>query len=442
MTRVLVVDDEPALRQALQASFERHGWQMETAEGTTEALERFRCAPFSLVVTDMRMPDGDGLKVMRGIRIMSPNTAVIFLTAHASVPEAVEAMKGGACDYLVKPVTFERLQDAARRVLRESLQATRPEPSTSPGGMVGSSLVMQRLMDRARQIAKTDVDVLLEAESGTGKELMARFIHQSSARRNGPFVAMNCAAVPEALLESELFGFVKGAFTGAAAQRAGKFEIANTGTLLLDEVSEMPLEQQPKLLRVLQQREVDRIGDRRPVGVDVRVVATTNRNLAALVAEGRFRADLYYRLNVISLNLPPLRERPEDIVRLTDHFLAKYSQGQPVRFSSELLDRLRSYRWPGNVRELENIVRRILALNTEPEAGPELLEGTGLAAASANLVEQRPAGSLRDIERQTYLNALQSANGNRTHAAELLGVSVRTIRNKVREFGFPPRRYA
>jgi two-component system, NtrC family, response regulator AtoC len=467
MSRVLVVDDEPAVRQALQQNFLRGGWQVETASGTQEALERFRSAPFSLVVTDMRMPDGDGLKVMRDVRLLAPRTAVIFLTAFGSVPEAVEAMKGGACDYLVKPVSFERLEEAAWRVLRqasdgrewseggdrggpnqESRRNQRSGPPAAAGlelapGIVGASASMQHLMARVRQIAKTGVDVLIEAESGTGKELFVRMIHHESSRRQKPFVAANCAALPGTLLESELFGYVKGAFTGATALRAGKFELAHGGTLLLDEISELPLEHQPKLLRVLQQREVDRLGGQRPVAVDVRVVATTNRDLGQMVAEGRFRLDLYYRLDVVSVSIPPLRARKEDIPLLAEHFIEKYSEGSHrLRLSNELMDYLLAYQWPGNVRELENIVRRILALATGPEAGAELLEGTSLMKQVSSPGMPESGALLRDVEKRTYLRALETTGGNRTRAAELLGVSIRTVRNKIREFGLPPRSYA
>lgn len=245
MNRVLVVDDEPAMRAALEANFTRHGWEVTTASGTREAMERFRSSPCPLVITDMRMPDGDGLGVMQHVRALAPDTAVIFLTAFGNVPEAVLAMQQGACDYLVKPVSFEQLRQAALRVLGNAFRVTQGSP---PGGMVGHSASLRRLMERACQVAKSDADVLIMAESGTGKELLAQFIHRTSARRAYPLVAVNCAAFPETLLESELFGHVRGAFTGAVASRPGKFELASGGTLLLDEVSEMPVSLQPKLL--------------------------------------------------------------------------------------------------------------------------------------------------------------------------------------------------
>ena len=439
MNRVLVVDDEPSMRAALEANFTRHGWEVTTASGTHEAMERFRSSPCPLVITDMRMPDGDGLGVMQHVRALAPETAVIFLTAYGNVPEAVLAMQQGACDYLVKPVSFEQLRQAAARVLATAAASVK---GTHPEGIVGRSACLRELIERACQVAKSDADVLIMAESGTGKELLAQFIHRASPRRNYPFVAVNCAAFPETLLESELFGHVRGAFTGAVATRPGKFELASGGTLLLDEISEMPISLQPKLLRVLQEREVDRLGDTRPRRVDVRVIATTNRHLPSLIEEGRFRADLFYRLDVVPLSLPPLRERREDIVELVEHFIQKYAPPQrAVRFTDDLLRRLTEYDWPGNVRELENVVRRILVLSRNPVAGLEVLEGKDVAERNPTSVRVPAQGAtLRDMERQLLERTLESTGGNRTRAAEILGVSLRTVRNKIREFGLPPKR--
>jgi DNA-binding NtrC family response regulator len=440
MNQVLVVDDEAAMRAALEANFRRQGWKVTTASGASEALVRFRSAPCPLVITDMRMPDGDGLHVMQGVRALAPETAVIFLTAFANVPEAVHAMRAGACDYLVKPISFEQLKEAATRVL-----GPRGGKDIPPNRVdfIGSSAVIQRLLERARQVARTDADILLQAESGTGKELLARLIHRSSPRSARPFVAVNCAGFPDTLLESELFGHVRGAFTGALTSKAGKFELAHGGSLLLDEIAEMPLSLQPKLLRVLQEREVDRLGDTRPLRVEVRVIATTNRCLGTLVAEGKFRADLFYRLNVIPLSLPPLRERREDIPELVDYFVRKYapaSRSNVVRFSPELLERLQAYEWPGNVRELENFVRRALALSPGPLAGAELLPESDLPDDGQSLGGIEPGLTLRELERTLLEKTLEATGGNRTRAAGMLGVSLRTVRNKIREYGLPARR--
>jgi DNA-binding NtrC family response regulator len=444
---VLVVDDEPGMRMALQANFQRDGWAVETAAGAAEAIRKCAQQRFPLVVTDVRMPDGDGLQVMRSVRRSAPDTAVIILTAFGSVPEAVEAMHGGACDYLTKPISFEQLQSSVKRVLQRVQLAPVVEDAENLE-IIGASAVLRETLERARQAARTDADVLIEAESGTGKELVARFIHGVSLRRGQPFVAVNCAALPEHLLESELFGHVKGAFTGATAAKPGKFEVAEGGTLLLDEIGEMPLTLQPKLLRVLQEREFERLGDTRILRANVRVIATTNAPLFRMVEEGAFRADLYYRLNVIPISVPPLRKRREDIASLADHFAAKYAAaaGQPKPcLDPEFIAGLERHQWPGNVRELSNFMRRVLALGNGgviglEYLGPEFL--TPPASGPAHDVFLRPGIAMRDVEKRLLETTLQATHGNRTRAAELLGISVRTIRNKIREYGLPPRRYA
>jgi len=435
--QVLVVDDDPGMRSALESSFLRHGWRVESAAGAAEAALRFRRRPHRLVVTDIRMPDGDGFALMRQVRRWEPRTAVILLTAFASVPDAVLAMKDGACDYLVKPVSFERLEQAAQQILHQAQSAG--GQSTE---LVGHSPSLLRAIGRARQVAASDADILIQAESGTGKELLARLIHRLSPRRERPFVAVNCAAFPENLLESELFGHAKGAFTGAIAAKPGKFELAHEGTLLLDEVGEMPLALQPKLLRALQEREFDRLGDTRPVKVDMRVIATTNRPLEAMVRAGQFRADLYYRLNVIPLALPPLRERPEDIAELAGHFAHLYAlPGVCYRLTPEFLLRLQQHGWPGNVRELANLMRRAVALSGE-EIGVEVLEPCDLGASvPASATEPFHAGlSLESVEKRLLQMTLDATAGNRSRAAAMLGVSLRTVRNKIRDYGLPPKR--
>jgi DNA-binding NtrC family response regulator len=440
MSQVLIVDDEAAMRAALESSFRKRGWRVQTAAGVREAVAKFHSSPARLVVTDMCMPDGDGLQVMQEIRTHVPGTPVVFLTAYGSVPGAVQAIKEGACDYLQKPVSFEELVAAAQKFLPPEVQVER-EAGSFEG--VGQSGAFSAVVLRARRAALTDADILIEAESGTGKELLARMIHKASARANGPFVAVNCAAFPDNLLESELYGHVRGAFTGAHSSKPGKFELANGGTLLLDEIGEMPLSLQPKILRVLQEREVDRLGDTRPVAVDVRVIATTNRSLSAQVDAGTFRPDLFYRLNVVPLTLPPLRERREDILALAEHFLRKYEpkDRQGVhRISPQLAAQLQAHDWPGNVRELENFMRRALAL----ASGPELLEELFHAGSPLGKARQNssllPGLTLQEAERQLLEKTLQATGGNRTKAAELMGVSLRTVRNKIREYGLPARR--
>jgi len=446
---VLLVDDEPGMRMALKANFQREGWRVETACGASDALQKVQADSFPLVITDVRMPDGDGLQLMRTVRSTHPSTAVIVLTAFGSVPEAVQAIQDGACDYLTKPISFEQLQSSVSRVM-QSASRTSPKALVRSGAIIGSAPALLKALDRARHAAKTNADVLIEAESGTGKELLARFIHENSSRRQKPFIAVNCAAVPEHLLESELFGHVRGAYTGATTSKAGKFELAEGGTLLLDEIGEMPVNLQPKLLRALQERQVERLGDTRTTPVNIRVVATTNVSLQRMVEEGKFRADLYYRLNVIPLSLPALRERREDISELAEYFAQEFA-GKANRPAPALDDEfkagLQRLSWPGNVRELANFMQRIVTLTEAEEIGSE-----HLTAELSRTEYQKPAGaipasvrpgtSIRELQRHLLEATLDVTGGNRTRAAEMLGVSLRTIRNKIREYGLPPRRYA
>ena len=441
---VLVVEDDAGMRTALEISFLRHGWRVDTANGASDAMMKFRRAKHALIVTDIRMPDGDGFGVMREARALAPRTAVILLTAFGSVPDAVTAMRNGACDYLVKPVSFEQLEHAAQEILARSQVA-----DCEPGQLVGHSPALLRTLDRVRQVAGIDADILIQAESGTGKELLARMIHRLSPRRDHPFIAVNCAAFPETLLESELFGYAKGAFTGATSAKPGKFELAHGGTLLLDEVGELPLLLQPKLLRALQEREFDRLGDTRLVKVDIRVIATTNRPLETMVKDGSFRADLYYRLNVIPLSLPALRERPEDLAELAAHFVAVYAPpGAAPAMTPAFLDHLVQRSWPGNVRELANLMRRAVALSGG-DIGVEVLEPGELSAlpfvAKTEALAPpgdglRPGVSLECVQKRLLELTLDATGGNRSRAAEMLGVSLRTVRNKIREYGLPPRR--
>jgi DNA-binding NtrC family response regulator len=453
---VLVVDDEPGMRTALQANFLRHGWRVETASGVRDAARAFELTSFDLVVSDIRMRDGDGFEVMCSVLKNSPTTAVILLTAFGSVPEAVESMRSGAFDYLTKPVSFEQLQAAAARVMQRINEKTasgnihykNANAGIVTSGIVGRSPLLQQALHRARAAASTDADVLIEAESGTGKELLAKFIHQASDRSRKPFIAVNCAAMPEHLLESELFGHARGAFTGANAAKAGKFELANGGTLLLDEIGEMPLNLQPKLLRILQEREFERLGESRSIHVDIRVIATTNASLGSMVEQGRFRGDLYYRLNVIPLSLPSLRERMEDIPALVQYFAERFSAetDNPIpRIDPSFIERLQGYDWPGNIRELANFVRRVLSLNQGAtiDAACFYKEFHPIARMHpAPYTMPAPGTPIAVLEKAHLENTLALANGNRTHAAVMLGISLRTMRNKIREYGLPPRRYA
>lgn len=435
--RMLIIEDDVAVRTALCMSFQRENWIIDAAASCSEARRKFDPGAPQIVVSDVRLPDGDGVALMREFRSRNNDCRYLLLTAYSSVPQAVEAVRQGACDYLQKPVPFAELRAAVDRICKASVSVA--DESTSHA-IIGESPALLSSLQRARQAAHCDADILIEAESGTGKELLARLVHQESVRRSRPFVAVNCAALPETLLEAELFGHARGAFTGADAQRIGKFEAANGGTLLLDEIGEIPLGLQPKLLRVLQEREFDRLGESRPVRVDVRVIATTNRALCDLVAQGSFRLDLYYRLNVIPLTLPPLRERGEDVVLLARHFMKTIARGKSSKLSDRFIDALRGHDWPGNVRELANLMRRVGALCFDDEVGPEQFE-TPTRRTSAETV-LGPGTSLRHAERRLLEATLAATDGNRTRTAELLGVSLRTVRNKIRDFGLPPRRYA
>jgi len=454
---VLVVDDEPGLRTALEANFQRHGWLVETATGVGDATRVLEHSSFDLVVSDIRMQDGDGFEVMCSVLKNSPATAVILLTAFGSVPEAVESMRSGAFDYLTKPISFEQLQAAAARVMQRVSEKITPDRGSrrnatiavaGAAGIVGRSPLLLQALQRARAAASTGADVLIEAESGTGKELLAKFIHESSDRSRKAFVAVNCAALPEHLLESELFGHAKGAFTGANMAKAGKFELADGGTLLLDEIGEMPLNLQPKLLRVLQEREFERLGETRSIRVDIRVIATTNASLGGMVEQGRFRSDLYYRLNVIPLSLPGLRERIEDIPSLARYFAEKFAMetdsAVPV-LEPSFIDRLQAHSWPGNIRELANFMRRVLSLNpgASIDAACFSKEFRPLGNSGAvSLLLPVPGTPISVLEKMHLENTLALAHGNRTHAAEMLGISLRTMRNRIKEYGLPPRRYA
>ncbi len=429
---ILIVDDEPQMLIALQETLKRQAFRITAAASGTEALVRLGENAYDLVITDMRMPNVSGLDLLRRVKSTTPQTPVVLLTAYGTIQNAVEAMRHGAFDYLLKPFSSDSLEAVVRRALGSCRKA---EPG-QPHEIITHDPDFLAILDRAGQVASSTATVLVEAESGTGKELLARLIHRGSPRREAPFVAVNCAALPENLLESELFGFEKGAFTGASASKPGKFELAHRGTLLLDEIGEMAPILQAKLLRVLQEREVDRIGGREPVRIDVRVIATTNRDLAQLVQSGRFREDLYYRLNVVRLCIPPLRKRKADIPLLVDFFCRRYAGefGRPdVRFSREAVERLASHDWPGNVRELENAVQRAVAICPGTEIAPadlSLAESAGPGEAAI-----APGTTVREMERQLICSTLEKTGGNRTQAARLLGISLRTLRNKLNEAG-------
>jgi DNA-binding NtrC family response regulator len=441
---LLVVDDEPQMLIAINETLKRSGYCITTAGSGMEALCRLKEKYYQLVITDMRMPEVSGLDLLRKVKNLVPQTPVVLLTAYGTIQNAVDAMREGAFDYLLKPFSSESLESVVRR----ALDSARGRKEKTPRTIITQDPSFSRILEQANQAACSNATVLIEAESGTGKELLARMIHMKSPRASNAFVAVNCAALPESLLESELFGFEKGAFTGANVSKPGKFELANRGTLLLDEIGEMAPILQAKLLRVLQEKEVDRIGGKDPVEIDVRVIATTNRDLSSLVREGAFREDLYYRLNVVRLTIPPLRERPADIPLLVDLFSRRYgrdSESGGISISADGMKKLARYQWPGNVRELENTVQRAAALcsGSVIKADDLPLSNLDEPAASQPMKpgELGLSGGLtmREMERQLICRTLEDTGGNRTRAARSLGISLRTLRNKLNEFGLQDR---
>lgn len=427
MKSVLIVDDEIDMALAIKESLKRCGFKPTVCHNPEDALSRLNLADFSLIITDMKMPKMNGIEFLQEIRRKGIFVPVIVITGYGTVENAVDAMKLGATDYIMKPFSFDSLRRVIDRIL----------PSED-ADIVAESPVMKHLMSIIREVAKSDITVLLSGESGTGKEVIARIIHKNSMRSDKPFVAINCAAISESLLEAELFGYEKGSFTGAAERRLGKFELADKGTLLLDEVSEMAFPLQAKLLRAIQEREIDRIGGRSPVPVDVRIIATTNKDLLSEVKKGNFREDLYYRLNVFPIKLPPLRERREDIIPLTEFFIKKLSQkmGRAFEISDELKTYLLQRNWKGNVRELENLMYRTVVISKSEVLLPPADElGVGSSEVRIQVAESGSTGTMKDMERDLIIKTLRETGGNRTRAAQLLGISVRTIRNKIKEYG-------
>jgi DNA-binding NtrC family response regulator len=445
MARLLVVDDESSARSTLALLLRKRGHHVAEADGVTTATKRFAEEVFDLVVTDLRMPDGDGLDVLRAVKAHAPATEVILLTAYAEWKSAKEAIRLGALDYFEKghepDELYHRIDKAlAGRALRrenENLRAQLRERYGLPG-LIAQSPAMHTVLDLVERVAPTDATLLIQGESGTGKEVIAKAVHHASARAARPFVAVNCGAVPETLLESELFGYMRGAFTGAATAKLGLFEEADGGTLFLDEIAEMPAALQVKLLRALQSGEVRRLGATQVATIDVRVIAATHGNLATLISQGSFREDLFYRLNVIQIVLPPLRDRREDIPPLAEHFLGRSAGklGRALRLSPQTLERLLRYPWPGNVRELENAIERaaILARSdiVEPDDLPPHVSAGLQLGPSPALPRQI---TLADAERFHILQTLERFGRNHSGAAEALGIGRTTLWRKLKEYG-------
>lgn len=442
--RILVADDENIVREFLTEALKRQGYQAFPVKDGKEAIEAIDTNDFDLILSDLKMPNKTGMDVLRRATQRQPETPLIILTAHGTIENAVEAMREGAYDYLSKPIDNQLLRLTVNRALqkRDLVQENRMlrgqiENEQGIGAIVGGSGKMSSVFDMLERVAEQPVDVLVTGPSGTGKELIARALHWSSPRKSGPFIKMNCAALPEGVIESELFGHEKGAFTGALKTRKGKFEAADGGTILLDEISEMPLPLQAKLLRVLQERELERVGSNSTIKVDVRVVATTNRNLPEEIREGRFREDLFFRLNVVPLELPSLSARPGDIPALIVHFIEKYSLRYGRSFEAiddDAIDYLKSQPWPGNVRELENRIERAVVLARDIVLHLDDVRLDGAApVAGASQANFGPM-TIAELEKQHILKTLDELSFNRTKAAERLGISIRTLRNKLNEY--------
>jgi DNA-binding NtrC family response regulator len=453
MPDILLVEDKDSLRRVLCLTLENAGYSVTESADARAATQEISRAPHRLVLTDLRMPHGSGLDVLRAARAADPDIPVIVMTAYGSIDEAVQAMKDGAHDFLQKPVDSNHLLLLVERALEQARLRTenillREEWSRRYGfpRIIGESEAIKRAVAETQRVSQTEANVLLLGESGTGKELFARAVHHLSPRRDKPFVAINCAAIPETLIENELFGHERGAFTGAGERRLGKFELASTGTVFLDEIGELPLAVQGKLLRAIEEKMIDRIGGRAAIPVDVRVVAATNKDLRRTVENGEFRRDLFFRLAVFPVEIPPLRERGEDVVLLARHFaaqLGKEMRGREATLSESSINALRGHTWPGNVRELENAIERacILADSTalEPSdlglvkgsiAAPEAFDDLDMTGTLAEISDR----AARFVERRKIIEALRSHDGNKTRAAETLGVSYKTLLTKIKDY--------
>ena len=446
MPPILIVDDPSDNRKELAQSLKRIGFPVESASDGLQAMDKFRSTKYSAVIANEQTPGIEGENVLGSVKKMSPQIPVIIIAANGTVHNAVEAMHAGASDYLLKPFSFETLEKTVKKAIRFSnlngqSNYNRKSSGDHPCGkeIITRNRKLEDMLSRARAVAPSTATVLIQGESGTGKELLAAYVHYHSRHSQAPYVAVNCAALPDTLAESELFGHEKGSFTGAIARKIGKFESAKQGTVVLDEISEMSLPLQAKLLRVLQEKEIDRIGGTSPIPIEARVIAISNLDLKTAVTEGKFREDLYYRINVIPLTLPPLRERKEDIELLAGHFLKKYCQANRKTITGIddiAMKMLINYSWKGNIRELENTIERAVLISVGGIILPEhlLLDLSEHEPESAAFFSANVGYTVREMEKKLIFRTLKDVNDNRTHAAELLGISIRTLRNKLREY--------
>jgi two-component system, NtrC family, response regulator AtoC len=458
---ILVADDDASIRSLLKQLLSDEGFAVHEASTGIEVVDKVKETSPDLVIMDVRMPELDGIEALARLKSTNPKTAVLIMTAFGSSNAAIRAMELGAFDYITKPFELDKISHSVKRVLdyqdlTQEVEVLRDEISSlvQTERIVGNSPAMQEVYKTIGKVAKADATVLITGESGTGKELVAEALHFNSNRRSGPMVKVSCAALPETLLEAELFGHEKGSFTGAMTQRRGRFEMADKGTIFLDEIGEMTMPTQTKLLRVLQERKIERIGSNLPIKVDIRIIVATNKDLQKQVEQSKFRDDLYYRLNVINIHMPPLRDRKEDIPSLVEHFLAKHrysATAQPAAISEEAIRRLMEYNWPGNVRELENVIERAVVLSRgqiitsrelpfgEHESG-EGEEGEGEAESKSDSSFFKK--SVAQFEKDLIMKALRDANGNRSKAAEMLGIYRRLLYAKIKEYGlegYPPK---
>jgi two-component system response regulator AtoC len=456
---ILVADDDASIRSLLKQLLADEGHSVLEAATGTEVVEQVKGSSPDLVIMDVRMPELDGIEALQKVKIASPNTAVLIMTAFGTSNAAIKAMELGAFDYITKPFELEKISHTIKRAfeyqdLSQEVEVLRDEISSlvQTERIVGNSAAMQEVYKVVGKVAKADATVLITGESGTGKELVAEALHFNSSRRSGPLIKVSCAALPETLLEAELFGHEKGSFTGAMATRKGRFELADKGTIFLDEIAEMSPATQTKLLRVLQERKIERVGSSLPIKVDIRVIVATNKELQKQVEQGKFRDDLFYRLNVINIHMPALRDRKEDISALVEHFLSKHrysASAQPATISEEALKRLVEYDWPGNVRELENVVERAVVLSRgQVITSRELPFGDHDGASEDEGGEEIPVEksffkrSVAQYEKDLIMKALRDATGNRSKAAEMLGIYRRLLYAKIKEFGlegYPPK---